>query len=378
MPQPQADDVLDRWILSRTASAAADVGAALADYDARSAALRLGEHIDELSTWYLRRSRRRLSRSDDQADRDQAFAVLHLALLSASRLMAPILPFLAEGLYQRLSVADDARESVHLTPWPDAELAPLRDARIEAAMTTVRRAVELMRTLRGQAGIRLRQPLARMWLALPGGSLRVGDPAVERALLELLREEVNVKQLELIGDDSDLVERRVKPLLPKIGPRLGTSIPAVMAAARANEVEYLPGGVVRLAGIELAPDEVEILATPRPGTVVAHDEGLVVIAETTIDDALRAEGDARELTRAVQDLRKQAGLDFDEAIELWLDAPGVLLASIEPYLAVLADDTIADTVKTEPPPTDAVQAHQAVSGGEVVLGLRGRGAVARD
>ena len=265
---------------------------------------------------------------------------------------------------------------MHLTQWPEAELAGLRDERIEAAMSTVRRAVELMRTLRGQAGIRLRQPLARMWLALPGGSLRVGEPAVEQALLELLREEVNVKQLELIGDDSDLVERRVKPLLPKIGPRLGTSIPAVMAAARANEVEYLPGGSVRLAGIELAADEVEILATPRPGTVVAHDEGLVVIAETTIDDALRAEGDARELTRAVQDLRKQAGLDFDEAIELWLDAPADLLSSIEPYLASLADDTIADSVNRVSPPADAVQARQAVSGGEVVLGLRGRGASA--
>ena len=209
-------------------------------------------------------------------------------------------------------------------------------------MSTIRRAVELMRTLRGQANIRLRQPLARMWLALPGGSLGVDDPAVEQALLQLLREEVNVKQLELIGDDSDLVGRRVKPLLPKIGPRLGSVIPQVMAAARANEVEYLPGGGVRLAGVDLAPDEVEILATPREGTVVAHDEGLVVIAETDIDDALRAEGDARELTRAVQDLRKQAGLDFDEPIELWLDAPAALLAPIDPYLAALADDTIAE------------------------------------
>jgi isoleucyl-tRNA synthetase len=131
-PQPKATDVLDRWILSRTASAAAEIGADLSDYDSRSAALRLGEHIDELSTWYLRRSRRRLSRSHDEGDRDQAFSVLHLALLSASRLMAPILPFLSEGLYQRLSAADgDAAESVHLTRWPAAELASLRDERIE-------------------------------------------------------------------------------------------------------------------------------------------------------------------------------------------------------------------------------------------------------
>jgi isoleucyl-tRNA synthetase len=187
---PKKTDVLDRWILSRTASVAADVGRELADYDARAAALRLGEHIDDLSTWYLRRSRRRLSRRNDASDRDQAFAVLHTALVSLSRLMAPILPFLAEGLYQRLAVAADAEapDSVHLTAWPSPELAPLRDEQMEKAMATVRRAVELMRTLRGQAGIRLRQPLVGMWLALPGGSLGAGDPDVERALLELLRE----------------------------------------------------------------------------------------------------------------------------------------------------------------------------------------------
>jgi isoleucyl-tRNA synthetase len=373
-PAPGATDVLDRWILSRTASAAADVGADLADYDARAAALRIGEHIDELSTWYLRRSRRRLSRSDDEADRDQAFGVLHSALVGLTRIMAPVLPFLAEGLYQRL-VAD--ADSVHLTAWPEGEMAPWRDSGIEAAMTTVRRAVELMRTLRGQAGIRLRQPLARMWLALPGGSLGVADAAVERALLELLREEVNVKSLELIGDDSTLVERRVKPLLPRIGPRLGTQIPTVMAAARANEVEYLPGGGVRLGGVELAADEVEILATPREGTAVAHDEGLVVIAETELTDELRAEGDARELTRAVQDLRKQAGLEFDEPIDLWLAAPADVLSPLQPYLAALADDTIAESVTHDSPPADAVQARQQVSGGEVVIGLRGRGSAGR-
>jgi isoleucyl-tRNA synthetase len=213
-----------------------------------------------------------------------------------------------------------------------------------------------------------------MWLALPGGSLGVGDPAVEKALLELLREEVNVKSLELIGDDSQLVDRRVKPLLPRIGPRLGAAIPSVMAAARANEVEYLPGGGVRLAGVELAADEVEILATPRSGTAVAHDEGLVVIAETDIDDSLRAEGDARELTRAVQDLRKQAGLELDEQIDLWLDGSADILTALDPHLAVLADDTIAAEVHRTAAPVGVASASQALSIGEVTIGLRGRGA----
>ena len=170
-----------------------------------------------------------------------------------------------------------------------------------------------------------------------------------------------------------MVERRVKPLLPKIGKRLGTQIPAVMAAARQNEVEHLPGGGVRLAGVDLAPDEVEILATPRPGTAVAHDEGLVVVIDTEIDDALRAEGDARELSRAVQELRKQAGMELDETIELWLSAPLEVLGELEPHLTRLADDTLAADIHRAAPPADAIATAQQISGGEVTVAIRRRG-----
>jgi isoleucyl-tRNA synthetase len=377
-PDPQPEEVLDRWLLSRTAGAAADARAELDDYDARGAALRLAQHIDELSTWYLRRSRRRFSRSDDPADRDRAFGVMHAALAGTVRMLAPVLPFLAERLYQDLVVAVDgtAPDSVHLTTWPDAELAGYRDPRLEGAMSTVLRAVELARTLRGQAGLRLRQPLRTMWLALPAGNLGSGAPAVEKELLGLLADEVNVKRIEILGDESELVERRVKPLLPRIGPRLGPAIPQIMAAARANEVEYLAGGGVRLGGVELAADDVEIVATPRPGTVVAHDDGLVVVLDTDIDDELRAEGDARELSRAIQDLRKQQGLEFDELVDVWLDAPAQVLAPLEPYLPRVTDDTLAAELHRAPPPAGIDSTGQQVSGGEVRLAVRGRGPAA--
>jgi isoleucyl-tRNA synthetase len=372
-PSPAPADVLDRWMLSRTAAAAAQVKSALADYDARTAMLRLSEHIDELSTWYLRRSRRRFSRNDDAADRSRAFAVLHAVLAATSKLMAPMLPFLAERLYQDLvvSTSGDAPDSVHLTRWPDAELAAYRDADLELAMATLRRTVELARTLRGQAGLRLRQPLRRMWLAVPGGRL-AADAVVEAALQSLLRDEVNVHEVELISDESELVERRVKPLLPIIGPRLGARIPAVMAAAGAGAVEYLPGGGVRLAGVDLAADEIEILATPRPGTVVAHDEGLVVILDTELDDELRAEGDAREISRAVQDLRKQAGLELDETVDVWLEGSPDVLERLRPYLAQLAEDTLAADIHSEAAPAQAVAASQSLSAGEVHLAVTAR------
>ncbi len=250
---------LDRWILSRLADLAMRVEDRLRDYDAEAATRLIAEAIDDLSTWYLRRSRRRFSRSDDPADLAAAFATLHETVVGLARIGAPILPFLGEAIYDNLVAGADpgAPDSVHLTPWPTAELAGYRDEALESAMATVRRAVELVRTLRGNAGLKVRQPLARLWLALPGGEL------VEReSLLGLIADEVNVKSVELIGDESALVERRVKPLLPRIGKKYGDRIPAIMAAARSGEFAIQPDGSVDLAGLTLAPDEVEILATP--------------------------------------------------------------------------------------------------------------------
>ena len=342
-----AAPALDRWILSRTAGLAADAGAHLADYDAVGATRSIGTFIDDLSTWYLRRSRDRMRAGATATDSAAAFATLHAALVSLTRTMAPILPFLSETLYRNLIVAvvPDLPDSVHLTAWPAGTLAPFRDERLERAMATVRRAVELARILRSQAGLRTRQPLARLWLALPSADIADRD-----ALLELVRDEVNVRSVELIGDESELVERRVKPLLPKIGKKHGSAIPAIMAAARENAVEYHADGSVTLGGVTLAADEVEILASPRPGTAVAHDDGLVVVIDTELTADLRAEGDARELQRAIQDLRKDAGLALDDRIELWLDG---LAEPVSTHLDLVAEETLADTVHRGPAPSDA-------------------------
>ncbi|MBI3745368.1 MAG: class I tRNA ligase family protein [Chloroflexi bacterium] len=294
-----------------------------------------------LSTWYLRLSRRRFSRGTG-ADRAAAFATLHGALVAVARVSAPILPFLAEELYGNLVAGVESRapHSVHLTRFPSAELAPLRDERLEAAMAVARRTVDLARTLRGSAGLKVRQPLARLCVALPGGDLDELE-----ALVALIAEEVNVRDVEVIGDDSTLVERRVKVLLPKVGKRLGPQIPAVMAAARDGAVEIRPDGSVELAGVSLAADEVEILATPRPGTVVAHDEGLLVVIDTELTADLRAEGDARELQRAIQDLRKEAGLALDDRIELHVTG---LAPAVAARLTAVAEATLADLVDAVP------------------------------
>jgi isoleucyl-tRNA synthetase len=369
--------VLDRWIASRAAGLAETAKAELGDYDARAASLAVGAFVDDLSTWYLRRSRRRFNRSDDAADRDAAFATLHRVLVVVVQVLAPMLPFLAEEIYGVLvrtaagTSGTSVPDSVHLTRWPDADLRPLRERALEGAMATLLRAVDLGRTLRSQAGIKVRQPLAALWLALPGGTLGDGVSAEDAdELLRLLADELNVKTIHLIGDESELVERRVKPLLPVIGRKYGAQVPQIMAAARANEVAYGPDGNVTLGGVTLTRDEVEILATPRPGTAVAHDEGVVVVIDTSLTPELRAEGDAREVTRAVQDLRKQAELSLDARIELWVSADGGAEAALRLHLDSIAADTLADAVHTTAPPAGAPSVVVSLETGEVRIALR--------
>jgi isoleucyl-tRNA synthetase len=329
---------LDRWILARVARLAGEVEVQLTAYDALDAAKQIDAFIEDLSTWYLRRSRKRFARSADPTDRAAAFATMHQVLVSLARIVAPIMPFLTESIYQNLVVAGgvtDVPDSVHLTTWPTAELKNLDDRSLQVSMEVVMRAVDLARTLRSQAGIKTRQPLSRMWLAMPGPD-RLVD---QEALLVLLTDEVNVKSIELIGDESELVDRRVKPLLPKIGKKLGPAIPAVMTAAREGNFEIHPDGSVTLGGVTLAADEVEIQATPRPGTAVAHDEGLVVVIDTELTPELRIEGDARELQRAIQDARKDAGVDLDDEVAIRVELAAGAVQKLQPYVGSVEVET---------------------------------------
>jgi isoleucyl-tRNA synthetase len=279
-------------------------------------------------------------------------------------MLAPILPFLAESMYQNLVTAVDpaAPDSVHLTAWPAAELGAQRDPSLEDSMALAQGVVDLARTLRSSARIRTRQPLARAWLALPDRGNAVGDD-----LLDIVAGEINVHEVTLIADGSELVERRVKPLLPRIGRKLGPAIPAVMAAAREGAVEFHADGSVSLGGVTLAPDEVEIQATPRPGTAVAENDGLVVVLDTELTPELRAEGDARELQRAIQDLRKEAGLELDDRIDLWVDGAG----GIGSHLPAVAAETLADLAPGTPP-ADADRATIELETGPASIALRRR------
>jgi isoleucyl-tRNA synthetase len=357
---------VDAWILSRAAGTAETVEARLRDVDAVGATRALSSFMDDLSTWYLRLNRRRFSRGEGSADRAAAFATLHEALVTISRMLAPILPFLADWMYGNLVTTVDpaAPDSVHLTRWPAGELVGHRDERLESSVELARRAVELVRGLRGQAGIKTRQPLARGWLALPADG--DGRTLTAQGLIDVIAREGNLKDVTLIRDDSELVDRRVKVLLPKVGKRLGSAIPAVMAAARDGDVAFQDDGSVLIAGQTLAADEVEVQATPRPGTAVAEDDGLVIVLDTELTDALRAEGDARELARAIQELRRDAELELDDRIELWVQG---IPSSVAAFLAGVADDTLAE-LRDGVIPADARRATVELDAGRATIALR--------
>jgi isoleucyl-tRNA synthetase len=364
---------LDRWILARVARLAAEVEKDLVYYDALDATRAIDGFVEDLSTWYLRRSRKRFSRTAEPAERAAAFATMHTTLTALARIAAPIMPFLSESIYQNLVVAgglagsDGAPDSVHLTAWPTAELKPLNDRALQVSMDVAMRTVDLARTLRSQVGIKTRQPLARMWLAMPGPD-RLVD---QEALLELIKDEVNVKSIELIGDESELVDRRVKPLLPKIGKKLGAAIPAVMAAARENKFEILADGSVLMGGVTLAADEVEIQATPKPGTAVAHDEGLVVVIDTELTPELRAEGDARELQRAIQDARKESGVELDDEVVIRVEAAAEIRQSLAAYLASVEVET-RSRIEFGVPPSSASALTVELDAGPARVGLMPR------
>jgi isoleucyl-tRNA synthetase len=331
--------VMDRWILSRSAELASSVETSLRAYDAYAAVRRLEQGIDELSTWYLRRTRDQFAADAPERERHAAFDTLHQALLTLLRVAAPISPFFTDSLYRNLVGSDQtngsatgagvsevvggaarplagairtgsAPGSIHLLHWPTEESVGWRDSELELAMERIIRAAELGRSVRSAAGIRTRQPLARARVVL---GVRGADA---EALQNILADELNVKSVERVDDASGLFERRVKVLLPKVAKRLGASTQVVMQAARDGKVEFLANGAVSIAGAELAADEIEIQAVPREGQHVAEDDGLVVELDTSLTPALIVEGDAREVIRAVQEARKSAGLQREDRVEM--------------------------------------------------------------
>jgi isoleucyl-tRNA synthetase len=332
----------DRWIISLLEATVRDATQALDRFDALRAGTAIERFIDQLSNWYVRRNRRRFWKAANGPDKQSAYQTLYECLEVSTRLMAPFMPFLTEAVYQNLVRAHrpQAPLSVHMATWPEPDALRL-DAGLLLEMDVVQRVVALGRAARNDANLKVRQPLSRLLVRVPGEPEAL---AVQRHA-EQIRDELNVKRVEVLPQDAQLVSYRIRPNLPVVGKRYGKLIPEIRqallrmdAGSIATRVARAENVVIQIAGqhVELQPDDLLVESTAAEGFASKEAAGYLVGLDLTLTQELRVEGLARELVRSVQEARKDAGLNLADRIVLDIEgnAPvGIALAAHHDYVA---------------------------------------------
>ena len=371
----QSTSLLDRWIIARLNQVVAKVTERLDNYDAYGATMAVESLLDDLTNWYVRRSRRRFWKSEQDADKNAAYGTLYQVLTTLCRLLAPLVPFVTETMYQNLvrSVDSDAPESVHHTAWPIADEAAV-DTDLLAQMALARQVVTLGHSARNSTGIKLRQPLACALVLMEAGA-----GALDDELVALVQDELNVKRVEFVEAAEDLVTYRLLPDNKVLGPRFGKRFPAVRAALAALEPvaaarrlrASLPLRLeVKGEEIELAPKEVLVREESREGLAVASERGVTVAVDIVLTPDLAAEGLAREVVRRVQNLRKEAGFNLDDRIVTTYQTGGELAEAIEAGRDFIAAETLSVELRAGPPDEGAAVGEDRVNDHLLKLGVR--------
>lgn len=340
---------IDRWALALLAATEQTVTQALETFDPRRAGEAIESFVDQLSNWYVRRNRRRFWKSTDAADKQAAYLTLYECLDVAHRLMAPMVPFLSEAVYQNLvrPVQADAPLSVHLTQWPQVSPA-YGNPELIAAFDVVQKVVSLGRAARSQSGLKTRQPLSRVLVRLPDAQ----SADFANAHVAQILEELNIKAMELIARDDKLVEYRIKPHLPKIGRKYGKQVPAIKAALAAADGAVIAAGVEAGEALQLQigedtivlePEDLLIETSSAEGFASAEDGGYLVALDTRLDDELKFEGLARELIRSIQDARKQSGLAVSDRLCLYVSGTPAISATLERWRELIMEETLAQS-----------------------------------
>jgi isoleucyl-tRNA synthetase len=369
VPPAQRADA-DRWLLSELQETIRLVTEGLDDYNSVQATTAISEFVDQASNWYIRRVRRRFWKSAMDDDKAAAYLTLYEALVTLTRLLAPFTPFLAEEIYTNLARSQPdgvGREhgnhgstteytekygdwavpiSVHLTDWPVVDPA-LVNPELRAETRIVQRVVNLGRSAREKAQLRVRQPLAAIYVRVPGEAdqerlVRLADQALD---------ELNIKELKLLPSHSEMLTASVRPRMAALGQKYRAQMPKILAALKAvgsdAALAFASSGQLPLtladgATVMLTPDEVEVQAGAQEGYVAAEDRGLVVVLDTHVTPELAAEGLVRDLTHMINALRKRA----DFAIEEHITATVATDAALAKILTRFADDVREETLAT--------------------------------
>jgi isoleucyl-tRNA synthetase len=372
---PIATSDLDRWLLSELNVLVRDVTEAYEHYDVPNATRPIEAFVEKMSTWYLRRSRRRFWKSESDSDKQAAYSTLYTALVTVAKLLAPSMPFLADELYQNLvrSVDESASESVHLATWPEV-LPEMIDESLNRDMALVMRLVSLGHSARQKANRKVRQPLAEAAFSVGNASER---KAVE-SYADLFTDELNVKHVRLLDSATEAISHTVKPLPKQLGQKYGNKFPAIQKAILGMNAEnaahtLLTGEALEVLvngdSYDVLPEEVEVKAVAKEGFAVAEDGPYVAALVTDLTPALLQEGLAREFVRRVQDLRKSAELDVADRIDLFVEASPGLRSAIEAHRDYITTETLTSHLTFADPPPDASSVEDQFDGEEVTVGL---------
>lgn len=347
LSQPSKNE-LDQWVRVKLERLKGHVEREMEAYELSRVIPPLLEFIDHLTNWYIRRSRRRFWKGEDDADKVDAYRTLYSVLLEFAELMAPVSPFMADHVYEMLRVTPETQacESVHLRLLPTPAPISDEDADVEKRMDLARTISEMGRELRAANKIRTRQPL---------GTIRVGTTSEsERKWLaagtDIILDELNIKCLEILDDPTALATVTIKPNLPKLGPKLGKNMKVLMGGLRNLDADVARtlafGGTATVAGFELGPEDVLVqMDAAESGFLVSARDNIVVSIDPTLTDELRNEGLAREIINRVQRMRKEAGLEVEDRIRIAYETESSpLLKAIEIHQTLLSDETLSQPV----------------------------------
>jgi isoleucyl-tRNA synthetase len=329
--------LMDRWIISELNLLVKEVDAALEDFDSQIAGRALARFIDDLSNWYVRRSRRRFWDGDVAA-----LGTLHECLVTLTQLLAPLVPFITEQVWQELVIPADSKQpaSVHLSNWPAVNAGAI-DTELAAQVALTRRIVELGRATRAESGIKIRQPLGRALIAASGWA------TLPEAMREQIADELNVQTLQDIATaDGDLVDISVKANFKSLGAKFGGAVQEIAKAIAATDATVLvktlrSAGTTTVGTWQIALDDLVVTEVPKSGWSVSSHDGESVALDLELTPALIAAGNVREVIRFIQERRKSDGLDISDRINVKWNATDEMAAAIESDLGHISDEVLA-------------------------------------
>lgn len=343
------DNPLDQWILSYVDGLAEEMTSNLDNYDLQKAAAPLVRFIDQLNNWYIRRSRRRFWKSENDQDKDQAYSTLYAVLMKLITLAAPFIPFITEEIYQNLR-QDHMPESIHLCDYPSVGKNP-RNTALEQKMAATQQAVSMGRAIRSMYNLKVRQPLKAVHLV----TLNKEEKNILREMEDIIREELNVKDVVFRDNEEDLVEYQAKPNYRVLGSQLGKDMKLAASKIQAftgrEIVSLMEGNVLNLdignRSIDITIESIEVQRLEKENLKVLNEGSLTIALDPEITEELSREGIIRDLVRGVQNLRKESGFDVTDRIIISLQNDELLEQAVKDFEEFLLDETLCINIEWE-------------------------------